>query len=387
MTYRLLSLFILSVFFLRCPVYVQAQSISPEEPSEEALAAINNAIAEVKAEISHRSSERSSFYQELEKFEKELLSVSLEIGNVENSIIENESVLDQLQIQNLALLTKKNEQQEIIRQYLRSAYQTGRQEYFKLLLNQEDPVLASRTLRYYRYFNEARSKRVEQYTDTLRELGAIENQISETTLTLNEKQEALRRQQTAMQYNLNERQTVLDELDILLSGNSQKLEALEAEKTEMELLIDELRRSIANMVPGDQQQPFFDLKGKLPWPVDGAIQNHWGSSYGLGDLSWEGITINADDGAEIRAIHRGRVVFSDWFSSSGLLLIIDHGDGYMSLYAHNQELYKEVGEWVNGGDIIAAVGNTGGQTEYGLYFEIRQNGESQNPSLWCSEDV
>jgi septal ring factor EnvC (AmiA/AmiB activator) len=104
----------------------------------------------------------------------------------------------------------------------------------------------------------------------------------------------------------------------------------------------------------------------------------------LGDLTWEGVTIAGKAGADVQAVHHGRVVFSDWFSTSGLLLIIDHGDGYMSLYAHNQDLYKTVGEWVAAGEVIAAVGNTGGNRDYGLYFEIRYNGKAENPSLWCS---
>ncbi len=185
-----------------------------------------------------------------------------------------------------------------------------------------------------------------------------------------------------MQEKILERQKLLHELDTMLTSSSRKLEALESKKVEMELLVEELRRSIANLRLGDQEQPFASMKGKLPRPVEGQFKNRWGSSYGLGDLNWEGVTIEAGAGNEIRAIHRGRVVFSDWFSSSGLLLIIDHGDGYMSLYAHNQELYKEVGEWVVGGDIIATVGNTGGEASYGLYFEIRHNGDSVNPSTW-----
>jgi septal ring factor EnvC (AmiA/AmiB activator) len=150
----------------------------------------------------------------------------------------------------------------------------------------------------------------------------------------------------------------------------------------MERLIEELQLSIANLSLEGQQHTFQNLKGNLIWPVKGAVINSWGSNYGLGDLNWQGITISAENGSDVRAVHHGRVVFADWFSSSGLLLIIDHGGGYMSLYAHNKALFRDVGEWVNSGDIIASVGNTGGQQEYGLYFEIRYNGESENPSGW-----
>ncbi len=120
----------------------------------------------------------------------------------------------------------------------------------------------------------------------------------------------------------------------------------------------------------------------MGWPLDGSIVQKFGSRHTLGDLTWEGVTISGNAGADIKAVHHGRVVFADWFSTSGLLLIIDHGDGYMSLYAHNQDLFKTVGEWVAAGEVIAAVGNTGGNRDYGLYFEIRHNGKAENPTLW-----
>ena len=374
---------LLSAIFFLCSASLSAQNSSPEEPSEAALASINKAIAEVQQEIASRNSERTSTYQTLEKTEKELSALRSQITAIETSISENQAELSQHQTDREQLLATKLSQQELISQYLRTAYQTGRQEYFKLLLNQENPALVSRTLRYYQYFNEARSQKVEQYTATINKIIIVEGRITESTAALNNNRELLDTQQNAMQASLNNRQNQLDELDILLTSSSRKLEALEAERSEMELLIEELRRSISNLSLGDQQQPFANMKGQLPWPVAGVFKNRWGSSYGLGDLNWEGVTINAASEADIIAIHRGRVVYADWFSSSGLLLIIDHGDGYMSLYAHNQELYRDVGEWVNGGDIIASVGNTGGQQDFGLYFEIRHNGESENPASWC----
>ncbi len=121
----------------------------------------------------------------------------------------------------------------------------------------------------------------------------------------------------------------------------------------------------------------------MPWPLEGPHLNRFGERHSLGDLTWEGVTIGASAGENVRAIHQGRVIFADWFTTSGLLLIIDHGDGYMSLYAHNQELYKTVGEWVAAGDVVAAAGNTGGQREPSLYFEIRRNGRAENPVNWC----
>ena len=358
-------------------------AFSQEEVSEAALAAIEAAISHVKSDIALRNRERAEVYQTLQQNEEKLVNVTADITRLENQITGNERRLADLQSQSRILEDRKDLQQTLIKQYVRSAYQTGQQEYFKLLFNQENPDQASRTLGYYRYFSAARSQAVTAFNNTLTELRDTQDTINTTTLALNDQRIALENQRVALRTTMNQRQDLLDELDVKLSSSAQKLAALEAERAEMTLLIEELRRSIADLALGNQEQPFVSLKGKLAWPVAGRLQNSWGSAYGLGDLTYEGVTIAADLGADVHAVHHGRVVFSDWFSSSGLLLIIDHGDGYMSLYAHNQALFKDVGEWVSSGEIIAAVGNTGGQGESGLYFEIRHNGSSENPSAWC----
>ena len=130
-------------------------------------------------------------------------------------------------------------------------------------------------------------------------------------------------------------------------------------------------------------QPFGKLKGKLPWPVVGKPSNRFGRYRNGTSLRWQGLTIPSTEGNRVEAIHSGRIVFADWLRGSGLLVIIDHGDGYMSLYAHNQSLLKEIGDWVNPGDTIATVGNSGGQQRSGLYFEIRHNGKPTDPKRWC----
>jgi len=363
-----------------------SQDNFPAEPSEEALENLMSAIEDVQADISKRRNERSSLYNILQETEKSLSQVSSRIREIDNDIETNETLLTGYTGQRAELEKEKASQLSLIRQYLRSAHQAGKQEYFKLLLNQENPALLSRTLQYYRYFSEARSEKITDFTRTIREIEALESEIAVTTLKLNEQQQALAQQQANLEDVSRERQSLLDELDATLSSSNRKLESLEAQRAEMEILLEELRQSIANLSLGEQEQAFTELRGRLPWPVKGRILNSFGSSYGLGDLDWQGITIAAQQGSAVRAIHHGRVVFSDWFSSSGLLLIIDHGGGYMSLYAHNQELYKEVGEWVRSGETIASVGNTGGQQDSSLYFEIRHDGESQNPSTWLTRN-
>jgi len=150
-------------------------------------------------------------------------------------------------------------------------------------------------------------------------------------------------------------------------------------------LLEQLRKALSDIPPdiGDLQ-PFGKLLGKLSLPARGRISHHFGSRRSTGKLRWQGITIDASEGNEVRAIYHGRVAFADWLRNFGMLIIIDHGDGYMSLYAHNQALYRDVGEWVDQGDVIATIGNSGGQDQSGLYFEIRHNGTPADPSRWIA---
>jgi septal ring factor EnvC (AmiA/AmiB activator) len=133
----------------------------------------------------------------------------------------------------------------------------------------------------------------------------------------------------------------------------------------------------------DGQQPFHSRKGKLRWPARGRLAQRFGAPRS-GGLRWRGVMIEAQEGGEVRAVSQGRIAFSDWMRGFGLLLIIDHGDGYMSLYGHNQTLYKEVGEWVDTGEVVALLGASGGRTESGLYFEMRHKGRPINPVHWCA---
>ncbi len=353
-----------------------------DEPSQAALAALVDSIREIQVNILSRRSQRESVFSQLQESEQRLAELNNDKNRLELSVQDNEEQMSALENERRNLQRLKSGQQQLLGQYIRSSYKYGRQEYFKFLLSQENPSLASRNLRYYSYFYEARSKKVEEYTNTLKALQSIEVEINAANTELQNQKNRLENQSRDLNDKVNERKTLLNQIDILLTSSARRLEALEADRIEMERLIEELQLSIANLSLEGQQHTFQNLKGSLIWPVKGAVINSWGSNYGLGDLSWQGITISAENGSDVRAVHHGRVVFADWFSSSGLLLIIDHGGGYMSLYAHNKALFRDVGEWVNSGDIIASVGNTGGQQEYGLYFEIRYNGESENPSGW-----
>lgn len=352
-------------------------------PSPDDLKLINNTIAQIQKKIQQADSERSGVQKKLIETEKSLTRTNQEVRSLNQQISHEQSELKQLQERQITLNNSKSEQQALIGQYMRNAYRSGKDEYLKLLLNQQSIDQSMRTLRYYQYFNEARAGKINSFNSTLVELSSLQSEIKISSDKLESKRQQLGQQQLALKSSQNERQALLDNLDITLSQSGAELAKLEQERAEMELLIEELSRAIRNLALKNQGQSFAELKGQLPWPVDGPLLNSYGQSYELGDLDWQGVVIAGNEGEPVQAIHQGRVIFSEWFANSGLLLIIDHGDGYMSLYAHNQLLYKTVGDWVNSGEVIAAVGNTGGRKESGVYFEIRHNADSVDPISWC----
>jgi len=178
---------------------------------------------------------------------------------------------------------------------------------------------------------------------------------------------------------------LLADLHRTISGQGQELERLRENEHRLESLLEELR---AQPAPDMTQEviAFDELKGRLPWPARGSLASKFGTPRKSGALKWQGVIIAAAGGQDVTAISRGRVVYADWLRHFGLLLIIDHGNGYMSLYGHNQSLFKERGDWVEAGETIASVGDSGGHAETGLYFEIRRRGTPVNPVQWCRKD-
>lgn len=347
------------------------------------LERINAAIAAAEKQLAASREKRGAVAAEIEASEQAILDTARALSTVRADLAERQKALAELRDTQQQLAEDSAAQQRMIANYARSAWMSGNEEYLKLLLNQDDPQRSARVLRYYRYFSEARADKLATFRKTQAELARVEIDIESATATLAAQQDELEVQQRQFAAQQQERQALLVRLDAGLTKGNAALEQLEMDKIEIELLLQELQSSIAEISRVPDQEPFASRKGQLNWPLDGPHINRFGTRHTLGDLTWEGVTIGAQAGADIRAIHHGRVVFADWFATSGLLLIIDHGDGFMSLYAHNQELYRTVGEWVAAGDVIAAAGNTGGQREAGLYFEIRRNGRAENPASWC----
>ncbi len=178
---------------------------------------------------------------------------------------------------------------------------------------------------------------------------------------------------------------MLNELSNKIKNQENTLSSLENSRGRIENLLKSLGELLADIPSNPSvKQPFVAQKGKLPWPATGSFLSKFGQSKNQGDLKWNGVLIKADFGAPIKVVSHGRVAFSDWLQGFGFITIIDHGDGYMSLYGNSESLLKQTGDWVSAGDVIATAGDSGGQPQSGVYFEIRSRGKPVNPAKWCN---
>lgn len=275
------------------------------------------------------------------------------------------------------------QRQQLARQ-IYTAYLMGRQEYPKMLLNQENPARVSRVTTYYDYLNRARTERIADIRTTLARTETLEQQIRAQHRELENLRAGQREQKSALETSRARRGELLASLNREVRGQSQQMERLRADEKRLEQLIEELKTVMPEPpLPPRAGTPFSKLRGRLPLPTRGPIIARYGGSKNLGNLKWRGLLIGGREGQNVISVFRGRVVFADWLRGFGLLLILDHGDGYMTLYGHNQSLHKGVGEWVEAGETVASLGNTGDMAQPGLYFEIRQNGEPRDPLIWC----
>ncbi len=269
---------------------------------------------------------------------------------------------------------------------VRTSYMNGSAEVFKLVLSQQSPASLGRMLVYFDYFNRARSARIAAVSAEVGELSDLGEQKEKTTAELATIEAAESAQVAALEHARDERRAVVAKLDAGIADSNEKIGKARADEKRLADLVAELARLMAGF-PVDGEQPFGRLKGKLTWPVMGRLAGEFGQPREGGTVKWNGVLIEANQGAPVRAIYRGRVAFADWLPGLGLLLVLDHGEGYMSLYAHNQSLLKEPGDWVSPGETIAQVGDTGGQARPALYFEIRAKGEPVNPHDWIKKPL
>jgi len=264
---------------------------------------------------------------------------------------------------------------------LSAAYMNGRQEQLKLLLNQGNPAQLARMMGWYGYLSRARAERITVVSEHLAHLELLTEKVAAEADKLQTLESESAREVQQLADARRQRAETLAKVKSRIRSRSDELAKLQREARALEKLVEELRRAIEEF-PELAERPFQQVKGKLPWPVNGKLLARFGELRAGGPLKWQGVVIGAPRGTQVRSPYHGRVVYADWLPGLGMLVVLDHGGGYMSLYGHNEQLYRRVGDRVAPGDVLAAVGDAAGLAQPGLYLEIRKGKQVLDPLGW-----
>lgn len=321
--------------------------------------------------------------KKLHALNRKISHLSHSLQGLEDQRSRQAGKLAKLQAQRQAEKDQLISQRHKLSQLLRAAYVLDQQSPLKILLNATEPATVARSLRYYEYFYRSRAEHIADINMTLGNLDKLAQRIENRQHDLDKLVTRQRTQRKSLEKSRSERNQLLAELNRDILNKEQRLSQLKEDEQSLRDLVKRLNRALASIPAPRDSIHFARQKGHLTLPVRGSVIAHFGTPRQGGQLKWQGIVINAENGADVRAVAPGRVVFADWLRGFGLLIILDHGEGYMSLYGYNQELHKEVGDVVKANEIIATVGNNGNHNQSGLYFEIRHQGAPVNPLHWC----
>lgn len=350
---------------------------------EQELEEVRARISDLKESMDEAAERRDRLTGELQTAEVAISEARLRLRELEREreFTERRRVeLDAAIAEREAELDAESEQ---LANQLRTAYMSGDQERLKLLLNQQDPATLGRLMAYYRYLNDYRSENIETVSGRIRELASLRSEVAAEEARLNEIAKARYAELGELNNSQEQRQTLLASLRRQIADEGREVDRLAAQEQDLARLIAELT-SILSDYPIRSEDPFSTHRGRLTWPIAGTLVHDFGQPRAGGQLTWNGVVLGAPRGQEVRAVYHGRVAFADWLAGLGLLVIVDHGEGYMTLYGYNETILKNAGDWVAPGDVIATVGDSGGQQQAGLYFEIRRGTDPVNPRQWVT---
>ncbi|WP_200280078.1 murein hydrolase activator EnvC family protein [Rhabdochromatium marinum] len=358
--------------------------VAAELDPSQSLSSIEKQVEVLEHNLRERETRRDEIYAELEQSERDIAALARGGRQLNAMVVEQREALVQLRRQLETVRGELAEARAVLAELLRSAYAMGRGDRLRMLLNQEDVTRSGRLFGYYRALGQRRARQialVDQQAKRL--LGLSQRAVAETErlAELARRQEDTRQRLTALR---KEREQIVANLERTIAAGRDRMETLRQNAARLRELAGELSRhsEISDVLNLDQQS-LATRRGELSWP----LRETWVLSNfrprATGDLHGDGVLLAATPGAEVHAVHGGQVAYADWLRGFGLLLVIDHHDGYMSLYGHNQSLLKEPGEWVSTGETIALAGVSGGGVHDGLYFALRYRGDPLDPRLWC----
>jgi septal ring factor EnvC (AmiA/AmiB activator) len=373
-----------------------ARQQTPAQKEAE-LRKLNARIEKVRKSVNEDVRKRDQLSVQLRDAELGVAAARRELGDIRAQRLATEDRLRELERERGRGERELDGERTELAGELRTAYVNGREEQLKLLLNQEDPASFGRMLAYYGYFGRARAERIRGIQDKLEHLALVGEKIAAEKARLESLEQQREQRVASLESSKEQRARAVTAIDRQIKSRGGEIERMQSQAKSLEKLIARLREAIeksereaaaaAKTRRGSAAPaaPFEPLKGKLPWPVpDGKVLARFGQARAGGSLRWQGMLIGTDRGARVRAPVAGRVVYGDWLPGMGLMLVLDHGGGYMSLYGHNEELFRKVGDPVAAGDVIGSVGDSGGHAQPALYFEVRRGRTPVDPQIWLA---
>ncbi|MBB1486686.1 murein hydrolase activator EnvC family protein [Oceanospirillum sediminis] len=372
---------------LATPVVLFAED--DRKASKEQLEALNQRIKSLEKSLNQIKGTRAEAGKKLRHSEKLIAQTARSIRENISTSEKLQQQLKGLKVELVELKKKENIQKSLLERQIRAAYAMGRQEHLKVLLNQQQPDRLARVMRYYDYINRERGRRIDDYVAVAEQKRQVETEVRQKEFSLQGLRTKLEEKQQHLEKEQKNHEQLVAQLDKDIKGKDSELSTLNQNRQRLEQLLKEVQAAAAAIrIPKPKDtRPFTSMKKKLNWPLKGRnrVRYTYGSAEVAGKLKRNGMVIAADEGQDVNAIHSGRVVFADWLRGYGVLLILDHGNGYMSLYGYNQTVLKSPGDWVNSGELIATAGRSGGQSSAGLYLEIRRKGRPIDPLSWLTQ--
>ncbi len=352
------------------------------QDKQKELQQLRSQMQEIQSDLGQQQKQRWVQQQGLMAAEKKIGRQSRELKKLERKLAEQKQRIRASKIQQGLNRNSLVSQRHTMEQQIRAAYAIGRQDRLKLLLNQQDPAVAGRIMVYHDYFNRSRVHLLDLIQDTLDKLQHAEKEMTTEQKRMSGLQARKQQERRALERSRGKRKQLIAQLNRKISSGGDRLKELkEDEKRLQNLLLQIQEKALQQSRINARKRPFKSRKGKMNWPARGKFKARFGTKK-RGGLKWDGVLISAAEGADVKAVYHGKVVFADWLRGFGLMLILDHGDGYMTLYGHNQSLAKQSGDLVSTNEVVAVLGDSGGQTEPGVYFAMRHKGKPVNPSKW-----
>ncbi|PKG62362.1 MULTISPECIES: murein hydrolase activator EnvC family protein [Pseudoalteromonas] len=358
---------------------VTASAVANEDRTKKDLSEVQNALDQSQAEYNAQRKKIASLQKNLKSHELDIAKNAKALNMAEQSVKETKTQQKELQNKADELDRKHTQFQKVLAAQLKSAYMAGGDDYSKMLLNQEDTAKFERTLSYYNYLNKARIEQIEDLKDLQQQIVQNQKELVKTQEKLELLFDEQKRRQTALVNAQSERQANLKNLQAQLNSTKSSINYLKENQQTLVATIEELEKEKTQKI---ELLGLNKNKGKLDWPSKGKLEHTFGQRK-HGGIDWKGVLIGAKEGTNINSVHNGQVVFADWLKGYGWVIVVDHGEGFMSLYGHAQTLLRDVGDMVREGETLALVGQSGGQASSGLYFEIRHKGRAVNPIKWC----